>query len=318
MTEFNPCPVCRKSDFVSRTARDNHVYRCRKKKYSSAEFPQVEKAFEGLEPQARETEKPKSAEVKARQTTKRVSSADILSIYETENEKVRLDFLQGKIRYISDAKEELETRLTACGIDAKTAKEFCRIFEKRLITEKASLSQPKQNTIAPQSQPHREPTLDEMAEMEAQKVNAQRGFAIVPRYACEVCHRDGLSYEEAVVCENSHREVTTIQNETETPRGEKPKINPRQIQPQALPQSDVLFRLGKSLFDRLKSPKSKPEEKTEEEQQVQEENYSPVTYLNTIRWSPPEPIESQECKICGRIDYISNFRAGLHGRGVCS
>jgi hypothetical protein len=324
MTEFNPCPVCRKSDFVSRTARDNHVYRCRKRKYESAKFPQVERAFEGLEPQTkenREIEKPKSTEEKTRQTPKKFTGSDILQIYEAQATIVKTDLETGRIADFSDAVEELETRLLASGISKERVKDFVRIFKHRLSVKRENFSQPKQIVQAqPQPQP-REPTLTEQAEIEAQKVNAQRGYTqlIERNWACEICGRGNMTKDEAISCENSHQVATTQENEPETPSQQEPEIErPRQIQPQSLPQSDIVIKGIKSLLGRIVAPQRQKETKTEEQTQPQEEAYSPITYMNTVRWQSPEPIESQECKICGRIDYVSNFRAGLHGRGVCN
>jgi hypothetical protein len=280
--------------------------------------PKYDKMFQEMT--GRE-EKPKSTKSKVRESSKKVSSADILSLYEQESEKVRLDLLQGKIRYISDAKEELETRLIASGIDTKTAKEFCRIFEKRMIIEKANFSQSKQVIQAqPQPQP-REPTLTEQAEIEAERVNRQRGYSqlIERNWACEICGRGNMTKDEAVACENSHQvSAITQENEPETPREQEVKIQAQpRPQPQALPQSDILFRLGKSLIGRLtKSPKSKTEAKTEE-QQPQEESYSPVTYLSTVKWQAPPPVPTRVCEVCGETAEIGAWLAGHHGKGRC-
>ncbi len=318
MSKFTACPVCGKDEFVSRDARDSHVKRCRKKKYESAEFPQVERAFEGLEPQIRETEKPKSTESKVRENPKKFTGSDILQIYEAQATIVKTDLETGRIADFSDAVEELETRLLTSGISKDRVKDFVRIFKHRLSAERLSNpSQPKQ-VIQPQPQPQpREISITERAELEAQKVNAQRGFS--QGFICTICGNWYATYEEADRCDKSH----SVQNETETPRQQEPEVvKPREIsqsQPRPLPQSDILFRLGKSLVDRLKSPKTKPEEKTKtEEQQPQEtDSYSPITYLSTVRWQAPEPISTRVCEVCGETAEIGAFLAGHHGKGRC-
>src|SRR5579875_2977044 len=300
MSKFTACPVCGKDEFVSRDARDSHVKRCRKKKYESAEFPQVERAFEGLEPQIRETEKPKSTESRVRENPKKFTGSDILQIYEAQATIV---------------KTELETRLLTSGISKDRVKDFVRIFKHRLSAERLSNpSQPKQ-VIQPQPQPQpREISITERAELEAQKVNAQRGFS--QGFICTICGNWYATYEEADRCDKSH----SVQSETS--QQEPEVVKPREIsqsQPRPLPQSDILFRLGKSLVDRLKSPKTKPEEKTKtEEQQPQEtDSYSPITYLSTVRWQAPEPISTRVCEVCGETAEIGAFLAGHHGKGRC-
>jgi hypothetical protein len=320
---LEPCPYCKRADFPSKDARRMHVLRCRRKDESMPANDKLDRIFESFgKPKyenmfqsviSKEEEKPKST---PRETPKKFTGSDILQIYEAQATIVKTDLETGRIADFSDAVEELETRLLANGISKERVKDFVRVFKHRLSAERLSNpSQPKQLAPQPQPQPQpKEPTLDERAEMEAQKVNAQRGFS--QGFICTICGNWYATYEEADRCDKSHsvQSETLSQQEQEI---EKPQPQSR-LQPQALPQSDILFRLGKSLVNRLKSPKTEKKEEEQETAQVQEESYSPITYMNTVRWTPPEPIESQECKICGRIDYISNFRAGLHGRGVCS
>jgi hypothetical protein len=334
---LEPCPYCKRADFPSKDARRMHVLRCRRKDESMPTNkidqiferfgkPKYDKMFQEMT--GREEEKSKSTESKVIATPKKISSADILRIYEEQAEIVRFDLIQGKIKYEVDAIEELKIRLLASGMTKETVNDFARIFKNRLIAERVSSSQPKQVIQAqPQPQP-REPTLDEMASLEAERINRQRGYSqlIERNWACEICGRGNMTREEAVSCEQSHQMVTTTQKEPETPSQQEPEVvKPREISqsqprplPQALPQSDAVIKGIKSLLGRIVAPQKQKETKTEEQTQPQEEAYSPITYMNTVRWQAPEPIESQECKICGRIDYISNFRAGLHGHGVCN
>ena len=313
-----PCFCHNRTDFASEHARRQHEYETRKKKYANTEFPQVERAFEGLEPQIRENREPKSTEPKIRESSKKFTGSDILQIYEAQATIVKTDLETGRIADFSDAVEELETRLLTSGISKDRVKDFVRIFKHRLSAERLSNpSQPKQ-VIQPQPQPQpREISITERAELEAQKVNAQRGFS--QGFICTICGNWYATYEEADRCDKSH----SVQNETETPRQQEPEVvKPREIsqsQPRPLPQSDILFRLGKSLVDRLKSPKTKPEEKTKtEEQQPQEtDSYSPITYLSTVRWQAPEPISTRVCEVCGETAEIGAFLAGHHGKGRC-
>src|SRR5579875_2509063 len=107
-------------------------------KYESSEFPQVERAFEGLEPQIRETEKPKSTESKVRENPKKFTGSDILQIYEAQATIVKTDLETGRIADFSDAVEELETRLLTSGISKDRVKDFVRIFKHRLSAERLS------------------------------------------------------------------------------------------------------------------------------------------------------------------------------------
>jgi hypothetical protein len=308
MTKFTSCPICGKSEFVTRNARDIHVVRCRKRQYANIEFPQVERAFEGLEPKTRENKEPEKPKSIPRETK---AKSNLGQFWREEMERKIEEFKEGKFKDEEDCASEYLTILQTEGMEKNIAFKFYDHLKKRLYalnqTQFAIAPQPQ-----PQPQPLKEPTLDEMAELEAQKINAQRGFAIAPRYACEVCHRDGLSYEEAVACEQSHQEPR--EQEPETPREQKPEIK---REPHALPQSDVVIRGIKSLLGRIMSPpKTKPEVKIEE-QQVQEESYSPVTYHNIVTWGTPEPVPTRTCEVCGETAEIGAFLANHHGKGRC-
>jgi hypothetical protein len=325
---LEPCPYCNRADFPSKDARRMHVLRCRRKDermptndkldqiFGSFGKPKYENMFQSMT--GREEEKSKSTESKMITTPKRVSSADNLRIYEEQAEIVRFDLLQGKIKYEVDAIEELKTRLLASGMTKETVNDFARIFKNRLIAERVG-SQTK-HFVQAQPQPQREPTLTEQAEIEAERVNRQRGYSqvIERNWSCETCGKSGLSYEEAVICENSHREITTVQNEPETPREQEVKIQAQpRPQPQALPQSDVLIKGLKNLIGRISAPQKQREAKTEEQTQPQEETYSPVTYHNIVTWTPPEPIPTRVCEVCGETVEIGAFLAGHHGKGRC-
>jgi hypothetical protein len=320
LTEIPECPYCHKRDFASRGSRDVHVYRERKKSESTSANDKIDQIFESFGKPKYESmfeEKKVNKQLKStepKETPK--TKSNLRQFWREEMERKIEEFKEGKFKDEEDCASEYLTVLQTEGMEKNIAFRFYDHLKKRLYALNQTQFVAPQPNSQPQSQP-REISITERAELEAAKINTQRGFALRSTYACEVCHRDGLSYEEAVACENSHQVATTTQTEPETHREQESEIE-RQPQPQTLPQSDILFRLGKSLVDRLRKTNPEPK-KTEEEQQMQEtESYSPITYLSTVRWQAPEPIESQECKICGRIDYISNFRAGLHGRGVCN
>jgi hypothetical protein len=314
-----PCVCCGRSDFPSDKARRQHEYRMRKKSESMPTNDKIDQIFESFgtpkyskmfqEMSGRESQKPKSI---PRETPK--TKSNLRQFWREEMERKIEEYKEGKFENVEDCASEYRTILLSEGMEEKLTWRFYEHIKKRLFALNQS------QFVAPQPQPQPQPreiSITERAELEAQKVNAQRGFS--QGFICTICGSWYATYEEADRCDKSH----SVQNETETPRQQEVKIQvqPRP-QPQALPQSDAVIKGIKSLLGKIMSPpKTKSEAKIEEQEtaQVQEtESYSPITYMNTVRWSPPEPIESQECKICGRVDYISNFKAGLHGRGVCN
>jgi hypothetical protein len=317
MSEIPECPYCHKKDFASRGSRDVHVYRERKKSEHIPTNDKLDQIFESFgKPKYEKLVDQMSGRGEEPKSTPRETKAksNLRDFWREEMERKIEEFKEGKFKDEEDCASEYLTILQTEGMEKNIAFRFYDHLKKRLyVLNQTQFVAPQPNS-QPQSQP-REISITERAELEAAKINTQRGFALRSTYACEVCHRDGLSYEEAVACENSHQVATTTQTEPETPREQKPEIK---REPHALPQSDVLIKGLKNLIGRISTPQKQREAKTEKQTQPQEENYSPITYLNTVRWQAPEPIESQECKICGRIDCISNFRVGLHGRGICS
>jgi hypothetical protein len=314
LTEIPECPYCHKKDFASRGSRDVHVYRERKKSESVSASDKLDRIFERfgkpkyeklVDQMSGRGEEPKSTPREAPKT-----KSNLRDFWREEMERKIEEFKEGKFKDEEDCASEYLTILQTEGMEKNIAFKFYDHLKKRLYALNQTQSVAPQPNSQPQSQPLREPTLDEMAELEAQKINAQRGFAIAPRYACEICHRDGLSYEEAVACEQSHQTVITTQNESETPR----EISRPIVSSQSLPQSDAVIRGIKSLLSKFaKSPKQK-EEKTE----VQEtESYSPITYHNIVTWTPPEPIPTRVCEVCGETVEIGALLAGHHGKGRC-
>jgi hypothetical protein len=315
MTKFTSCPVCGKSEFVSRNARDIHVVRCRKRQYANIEFPQVERAFEGLEPKTRENKEPEKPKSIPRETK---AKSNLRDFWREEMERKIEEYKEGKFENIEDCASEYYTILQTEGMEKNVALEFYNHLKKRLFALSQTQFVAPQPNSQPQPQPQREPTLTEQAEIEADRVNRQRGYSrlIERNWSCEICGRGNMTREEAVSCEQSHQTVTTTQYEKETPSQQEPEIErPRQIQP--LPQSDVVIKSIKGLLDRFMKPQKQKEAKREEQTQPQEETYSPITYMNTVRWTPPEPVPIRVCEVCGETAEIGAFLAGHHGKGRC-
>jgi hypothetical protein len=305
-----PCVCCGRSDFPSDKARRQHEYRMRKKSENMPTNDKIDQIFERFgkpkyekmfqEMSGRESQKPKSIPREPK------TKSNLGQFWREEMERKIEEYKEGKFENVEDCASEYRTILLSEGMEEKLTWRFYEHIKKRLFALNQS------QFVAPQPQP-REPTLDEMASLEAERVNRQRGYSqlIERNWSCEICGRGNMTKDEAISCENSHQVATTQQYEPEI----KIQSQPRP-QPQALPQSDILFRLGKSLVDRLtKSPNTK--EKTEEQTQPQEETYSPVTYHNIITWTPPEPISTQTCEVCGETAEIGAFLAGHHGKGRC-
>jgi hypothetical protein len=311
-----PCVCCGRSDFPSDKARRQHEYRMRKKSenmptndkidqiFESFGTPKYSKMLESMTGKGyEESQKPKSIPREPK------TKSNLGQFWREEMERKIEEYKEGKFENVEDCASEYRTILLSEGMEEKLTWRFYEHIKKRLFALNQS------QFVAPQPQPQPQPreiSITERAELEAAKINAQRGFAIAPRYACEVCHRDGLSFEEAVACEQSHQTVITTQNESEIPR----EIARPRVSSQSLPQNDAVIRGIKGLLSKFaKSPKQK-EEKTEVQEET-EEAYSPVTYHNIVTWQAPEPIPIRTCEVCGETVEIEAFRAGHHGKGRC-
>jgi hypothetical protein len=311
---LEPCPYCKRADFPSKDARRMHVLRCRRKDESMPTNDKIDKIFERFgkpkyekmlqEMSGRESQKPKSIPREPK------TKSNLGQFWREEMERKIEEYKEGKFESVENCASEYLTILQNEGMDKNIAFRFYDHLTKRLYALNQSQSVALQPQ--PQPQPKRDLTLDEMASLEAERVNRERGYSqlIERNWACEICGKGNMTRDEAILCEQSHQSVTTTQNEPMTPREQEPETErPRQIQ--SRPQSDILFRLGNSFIERL--TKRKPEEKKQEP----EEAYSPVTYLNTVTWKAPEPIPTRTCEVCGKTEVISEFLAGNHGKGIC-